>query len=238
MPSKASIATVVIAGAVAAFYAVPAIWPEYRPQRDALVAKLPAPIANAIPGVTPPAATPQLGQQAGGQQAGAQRGPGGPGGPGAATRQVPVTVGKAERRPMPVRFDTIGTVQTVASVTLRSRVESQVLRVNFEDGAQVKQGDVMFELDQRGIDAQIKQAEANLMRSRAQLEQAERDVRRNEQLAAQEVGSKVVLDNARTAVQTVSAQIRADEAVLENLRIQQGYYTIRAPITAASASPA
>jgi RND family efflux transporter MFP subunit len=132
---------------------------------------------------------------------------------------------------MPVRFDTIGTVQPVASVVLRSRVESQVLSVNFEDGATVKQGDILFQLDSRGIEAQIKQAEANLARSKAQLEQAQRDVKRGEQLIASDVGSRVTVDNARTAVQTTSAQIRADEAVLENLNVQLSYYTIRAPIT-------
>ena len=235
MPSKASIATLVIAAAVGAFYAGPMIWPELKPKRDAMVAQvashLPPQVLAAIPGLAPPPAPPVAATPAqGGQQARPQGGPGGPGGPGGA-RVVPVALGKAERRPMPVRFDTIGTVQTVASVTLRSRVESQIMKVNFEDGSAVKQGDVLFELDSRGIEAQIKQAEANLSRSRAQLEQAERDVRRNEQLAAQEVGSRVTLDNARTSVQTVTAQIRADEAVLENLRIQLGYYTIRAPIS-------
>lgn len=234
MPSKASIATLVIAAAAAAFYAAPLVWPDLKPKRDALLAgvasHLPAQVVAAIPGLAPPPPPPAAAAPAGpgGQQA---RGPGGPAGPGAGPRSVPVALGKAERRPMPVRFDTIGTVQTVSSVTLRSRVESQIMKVNFEDGSAVKQGDVLFELDSRGIEAQIKQAEANLSRSRAQLEQAERDVRRNEQLAAQEVGSKVTLDNARTTVQTVTAQIRADEAVLENLRIQLGYYTIRAPIT-------
>ncbi|MHB2169670.1 efflux RND transporter periplasmic adaptor subunit [Alsobacter sp. R-9] len=235
MPSKASVLTVVIVGAVAAFYVAPKIWPGLEPRRDALVAQLPPNVAALIPGIKPPAAQTAAAPTAGAPGPGAQQGGpgrGGPGGgPGGAQRVVPVVVGKAQRQPMPVRFDTIGTVQTIAAVTVRSRVESQIIKVNFEDGAQVKQGDVLFELDSRGIEAQIKQAEANLMRSRAQLEQAERDVRRNEQLAAQEVGSKVVLDNARTTVQTVTAQIRADEAALENLRIQQSYYTIKAPIS-------
>ncbi len=234
MPSKASIITFALAASIGAFYAVPVIWPELKPKRDELVAQavgyLPPQIVAAIPGLSLPGAKPAVAPPAGGGQT-AGGPPRGQGGPGGAQRVVPVALGKAERRPMPVRFDTIGTVQTVASVTLRSRVESQILKVNFEDGAPVKQGDILFELDARGIEAQIKQAEANLSRSRAQLEQAERDVRRNEQLAAQEVGSRVTLDNARTAVQTVSAQIRADEAVLENLRIQLGYYTIKAPIS-------
>jgi multidrug efflux system membrane fusion protein len=90
---------------------------------------------------------------------------------------------------------------------------------------------VLFELDSRGIEAQVKQAEANLARSRAQLEQAQRDVKRFELLTASDAGSKVQLDNGRTTVQTVQAQIHADEAALEALKVQLTYYTIRAPIS-------
>ena len=132
---------------------------------------------------------------------------------------------------MPVRFDTIGQVQPLASVTVRSRVESQVLSVAFEDGSQVKKGDILFQLDQRGIEAQIKQAEATLARSRAQLEQAQRDVKRNEALAANEYASRQKLDDSKTTVSTLLAQIRSDEAVLENLNVSLSYYTIRAPIS-------
>jgi multidrug efflux system membrane fusion protein len=165
------------------------------------------------------------------QQAPAQGGrPGGPG-QGAAPRSVPVLVAKAERKSMPVRFDTIGTVQTIASVTLRSRVESQIIEVAFRDGAIVKKEDVLVRLDSRGIEAQIRQAEANILRSQAQLEQAQRDVRRFEQLLANEAGSRVNYDNSRTQVQSISAQIKAEEAALENLRVSLSYYTIKAPIT-------
>ena len=152
-------------------------------------------------------------------------------GTGQGPRVVPVTLGMAERRPMPVRFDTIGQVQPLASVTVRSRVESQVLSVAFEDGSQVKKGDILFQLDQRGIEAQVKQAEASLARSRAQLEQAQRDVKRNEALAANEFASRQKLDDSKTAVTTLLAQIRSDEAVLENLNVSLSYYTIRAPIS-------
>ena len=152
-------------------------------------------------------------------------------GTGQGPRVVPVTLGMAERRPMPVRFDTIGQVQPLASVTVRSRVESQVLSVAFEDGSQVKKGDILFQLDQRGIEAQVKQAEASLARSRAQLEQAQRDVKRNEALAANECASRQKLDDSKTAVTTLLAQIRSDEAVLENLNVSLSYYTIRAPIS-------
>lgn len=149
---------------------------------------------------------------------------------GAAPRTFPVALGKAERRAMPVRFDTIGTVQALSTVTLRSRVESQIIEVAFADGALVKKNDVLFRLDSRGIEAQIKQAEGNLARSAAQYEQTQRDVKRYEQLIASDSGSRLNLENSKTQVAAFAAQIQADQAALDNLRVSLSYYTIRAAI--------
>lgn len=149
---------------------------------------------------------------------------------GAAPRTVPVALGKAERKAMPVRFDTIGTVQALSTVTIRSRVESQIVEVAFADGAQVKKDEVLFRLDSRGIEAQVKQAEGNLARSVAQYEQAQRDVKRYEQLMAADAGSRLNLENSRTQVAAFAAQIQADQAALDNLRVSLSYYTIRAAI--------
>lgn len=150
---------------------------------------------------------------------------------GAAPRTVPVALGKAERKATPLRFDTLGTVQALSTVTIRSRVESQILKVAFEDGALVKKDDLLFQLDSRGIEAQVKQAEGNLARSVAQYEQAQRDVKRYEQLIANDSGSRLNVENSKTQVATLSAQIQADQAALDNLRVQLSYYTIKAPIT-------
>ena len=146
-------------------------------------------------------------------------------------RVVPVLLGEVKKGPLPIRLDTIGTVQPVASVTLRPRVESQITEMAFADGAVVKAGDVLVRLDQRGIEAQIRQAEATVARTTAQLEQAQRDVTRNEALAANEFASKVNLENSKTQVATFSAQLLADKAALDLLRVQQSYYTITAPIS-------
>lgn len=152
-------------------------------------------------------------------------------GPPTMQRVVPVLLGEAKRGPVPVRFDTIGTVQPVASVVLRPRVESQILEIGFADGAMVKAGDVLVRLDSRGIDAQIRQAEATVQRTTAQWEQAQRDVSRNEALAANEFASKVNLENAKTQVATLNAQLASDRAALDNLRVTQSFYTITAPIS-------
>jgi len=84
-------------------------------------------------------------------------------------RVVPVLLGEAKLGSLPVRIDTIGTVQPVSSVTLRPRVEGQIIDVAFSDGAVVHAGDVLVRLDQRSIEAQIRQAEATVARTSAQL---------------------------------------------------------------------
>ena len=146
-------------------------------------------------------------------------------------RIVPVLLGEAKRGPLPMRIDTIGTVQPVSSVTLRPRVEGQITDVTFADGAVVKAGDVLVRLDQRSVEAQIRQAEATVARTTAQMEQAQRDVVRNEALAANEFASKVNLENSKTQVATFSAQLAADRAALDSLKVQLSYYTIIAPIS-------
>ena len=93
-------------------------------------------------------------------------------------RVVSVELAKAERKPVPVDVDSIGTVTPISSVALKSRVETTIVSVHFEDGAKVNQGDLLFTLDARQIDAQIEQAEGVLARDQAQLEAAQRDVRR------------------------------------------------------------
>lgn len=132
---------------------------------------------------------------------------------------------------MPVRLDAIGTVQTIASVTVRSRVDSQIMEVPFEDGAMVEEGQVLFRLDSRQIEQQIKQAEANLARDAASLNLARADLRRAEELARRDFGTEQRLETARAQVQTLEASMRAGQAALENLRVQLTFYTIRAPIS-------
>jgi membrane fusion protein, multidrug efflux system len=144
---------------------------------------------------------------------------------------VSVLVANSERKPMPVRLDAIGTVQTIASVTLRSRVDSQIMEVAFEDGAKVNKGDVLFRLDARQIEALIAQAEANIARDKASLQSADADLRRTEALAKRDFATDKVLDASRATVGVLQATIKAGEAQLENLRVQRSYYTIIAPIS-------
>src|SRR5438128_2235184 len=97
-------------------------------------------------------------------------------------RMVSVELAKAERKSMPVDVDAIGMVTPISSVALKSRLETTIIAVHFEDGAKVSEGDLLFTLDSRQIDAQIEQAEGVLAKDQAQLEGAQRDLRRFSEL--------------------------------------------------------
>ena len=144
----------------------------------------------------------------------------------------PVTVVAtiASKKPVAVRIDAIGTSVALNTVTLRSRVDTQIEKVLVADGALVTPGEVLVKLDSRQIEAQLRQAEAALVKDKTVLEQATRDVARFTDLVAKQATAAVNLQNAQTQVLSARAQIQSDEAAIENLKVQLTYYTIRAPI--------
>jgi multidrug efflux system membrane fusion protein len=146
-------------------------------------------------------------------------------------RAVPVDVAVAAKKQLPVRVDLLGTVTPIASVAVKTRVDTEIVGVHFQDGAMVRQGDVLFTLDARAIEAQLHQAEGTLAKDQAQLEGAQRDMRRYTDLVAKGATPVTNLDNAKTQVATFEGSIRADQALIENLKVQIGYCTIRAPIS-------
>ncbi len=146
-------------------------------------------------------------------------------------RMVSVELAKAERKSMPVDVDAIGTVTPISSVALKSRVETTIVAVHFEDGAKVNEGDLLFTLDSRQIDAQIEQAEGVLAKDQAQLEGAQRDLRRFNDLVGKGATTQVNVDNARTQSDILTGAIKADQAALDNLKVQKSYTKIRAPFS-------
>ena len=144
---------------------------------------------------------------------------------------VPVEVASAVKKKMPVRLDALGTVTPMASVAIKPRIDSEIVQIHFADGALVKQGDILISLDKRSLEAQIRAAEGVVARDQAQLEGAERDVRRYTELVEKNATPVTNLDNAKTQAAIYSAAKTADEATLQNLRVQLTYATIRAPIT-------
>jgi membrane fusion protein, multidrug efflux system len=148
-----------------------------------------------------------------------------------APRAVPVEVAAAEKKRVPVRVEALGSVTPIANVAVKPRIDSEIVGVHFRDGATVTKGDLLFTLDSRAIEAQMKQVEGLLAGANAQLEQAERDVARYTELFAKNATTQVTLNNARTQANIWRASVDANTAQLENLNIQLGYCTIRAQLT-------
>jgi membrane fusion protein, multidrug efflux system len=150
---------------------------------------------------------------------------------GQAGRPVLVLVGKAVRKQVPVRVEALGTVTPIASVAIKARLETTIVGVQFRDGAHVKKGDLLFTLDCRQIEADMKRVQAIIDGAEASLEQAQRDVQRYTDLVARNATPIVTLNNARTSVNVSRATAESNRAQLENLKVQRSFCTIRAPIS-------
>jgi len=144
---------------------------------------------------------------------------------------VSVTLARAEKRSVPIIVEAVGTVQPIAALQIKSRIDSQVVAVHVAEGASVKEGDLLFSLDDRVLKAQLAQIEAQILRTRAQLEQATRDRDRAIDLSRRNVGTEVSRDNAITNVKAVEAQLAADEANRNNIQTQLSYTQIKAPLS-------
>jgi membrane fusion protein, multidrug efflux system len=146
-------------------------------------------------------------------------------------RPVAVEVATAVKRKTPVQIEALGNVTTIASVAVKPRIDDEIVGIHFSDGAFVKKGDLLVTLDPRTLQAQIAQAEAQVARDQAQLEMADRDFRRYTELVGKGATPQLNVDNARTAGDTLRAAIHADNAVVENLKVQLSFCFIRAPIS-------
>jgi RND family efflux transporter MFP subunit len=145
-------------------------------------------------------------------------------------RVVGVTAAKAVKQSVPVRLEALGTVTTMAAVAVKPRIDSEIVAVKFEDGQRVKQGDVLFVLDSRSIETEIRRVEAVIIGAEAQFEQASRDVARYTDLVGKNATTVVTLNNAQTQVNINRALADSNKATLEGLKVQLSYCTIRAPI--------
>lgn len=148
-----------------------------------------------------------------------------PGGP------VPVVVTKVAKKPLPIMIEAVGTVQAIASIQIKPRIDSQIMKVNVDEGALVKQGDLLFELDSRTLRAQLGQIEAQIRKDQAQVAQAKRDVSRYEELLAKNAGTVVNRDTAQTTLKAAEAQLESDEASKASVMTSLSYTEIRAPVS-------
>jgi multidrug efflux system membrane fusion protein len=144
---------------------------------------------------------------------------------------VPVVTTEAAKEEVPIYLTGIGNVLAAQSVTVRVRVDGQLDKITFTEGQDVKQGDLLAQIDPRPLQAQLDQAIAQKAHDEASLAAAQKDLERYTTLAAQDSIQQQVLDTTRATVGQLKASVQADQAQIDNARTQLGYTTIRAPIS-------
>lgn len=144
---------------------------------------------------------------------------------------IPVVLAEAKRMTLPISFATIGTVQPIASIAVTSQVSGIVAKVAVTDGAEVKEGDLLIEIDGRLIDTEIEEAQATLAKDQASIDKAERDLGRINKLLAGKFETPENAADAQTALDLAQATLQSDQAALHNLQVQREYYTIHAPVS-------
>ena len=176
-----------------------------------------------------------------GQGPGARRqGGGGGAAPGGAGRQrragagggiaVPVTAAEAVRRDVALTVDALGTVVPLESVVVRTQLDGQLMEINFREGQEVQKGDVLARVDERTVQAALQQAEGKKAFDQAQLANARVDLQRYQALVRGAGATQQQLDTQRAQVAMLEAQVRQDEAAIEQARAQLAFATIRAPL--------
>lgn len=143
---------------------------------------------------------------------------------------APVLIATAATRTVPVELDAIGTVQARSTVAIKSRVDGQLIEAAVAEGQPVKKGDILFRLDARPFEAQLRQAEAGVARDQANLAKAEADLARYQSLSEKGYSSQQKYEEAMAVKNALNATIRAGEAMIEIARLNLEYSTIRAPV--------
>jgi len=160
-----------------------------------------------------------------------QGGKGGRPGQGMPGQAVPVVVATAQRGDLPVYFNGLGTVTAFNTVTVRSRVDGQIVKINFTEGQTVHQGDALVEIDPRPYQVQLEQAEGQLAKDQAQLRDVQVDYERFQLLFKEGVIPKQQVDTQQALVGQNLGAIKADQGAIDNAKLQIVYSHITAPIT-------
>ncbi len=150
--------------------------------------------------------------------------------PAAASPDVPVAVAAATRMDVPVRLRALGSVVPFNTVTVRPRVDGQLMRVGFHEGQFVRRGDLLAEIDPRPYHVQLEQAQGQLARDQAQLANAHVDLDRYQTLLAQDSIARQTVDAQRATIAQLEATIKVDEAAIDSARLNLVYTRIAAPI--------
>jgi membrane fusion protein, multidrug efflux system len=144
---------------------------------------------------------------------------------------VPVSIASARKGEMPVYLNGLGTVTPTNTVTVRSRIDGQLLSVSFQEGQFVKQGELLAQIDPRTFQTQLDQAQGQLARDQAQLGNAKVDLQRYKTLSADGVITQQQYDTQAASVRQFEGVITADQAQIDNAKLQISYCRITAPLT-------
>lgn len=143
---------------------------------------------------------------------------------------VPVQIGTATRQDLPITQSSIGAVQSLRTVIVKSQVDGVIAQIHFREGAEVAAGDLLITLDRRPFENLLRSARADLTNARAQAEHARVEAERYQRLDQQQAISKEQLAQLNTDAESTTAQVQAREAAVANAELQLGYTEIRAPI--------
>jgi multidrug efflux system membrane fusion protein len=143
---------------------------------------------------------------------------------------VPVKVAVAEQKAVPVQLQAVGTVEAFATVSIKSRIDGQLVGVHFREGQDVKKGDLLFTIDPRPYESAIKEARARLDRDAALAGKAELDAKRYAELVAKNYVSSDKFEQFRANAEALRATVAADRAALERAQLNLDYCHIRAPM--------
>lgn len=153
------------------------------------------------------------------------------GGRGGAQGPVPVAVTTAQQKSVPLQISAVGTAEAFSTVQIHAQITGQLESVNFKEGDDVRQGQVLFTLDRRPLEAALQQAQANLARDTAQAANARSQAQRYQDLAQRGIATKEQVEQNATNATALDATVAADRAAVENARVQLQYATISAPIS-------
>jgi multidrug efflux system membrane fusion protein len=137
----------------------------------------------------------------------------------------------AEARTMPIELRAVGRIVANRSVAIRAQVAGPIVKVHFREGATVREGDLLLEIDPRPHRAALAEAEARLAQDRARAENARADATRYADLVEKEFVTRQQHDAARAAALAAEAQVLADEAAVQRARLNLSHATVRAPLS-------